>query len=111
MNAINRRESYTVELARDFKIDEADSPLEAQRKKERAQQCERLEYVETRCPPGTNFPPRRRTETLFVNATVRGYAEDSEENLPWVVEIELPKLVNRSPPGGSWFHSWNTSQP
>ncbi|KAL2760117.1 hypothetical protein ACRALDRAFT_2116378, partial [Sodiomyces alcalophilus JCM 7366] len=50
LTAINKRESYTIELARDFKIDGADSRLEAQRKEERIRHCEASGYVETCCP-------------------------------------------------------------
>ncbi|ROT42925.1 hypothetical protein SODALDRAFT_26689 [Sodiomyces alkalinus F11] len=110
LTAINHRESYPIELAQHFKIDRADSRLEAQRKKEHKRHCEEKGYVETRYPEGVTSPFQSPTRTLFVNATVRGDSEDSEENFPWLVELDLPCVEHRTPIDYSWFERGDTPE-
>lgn len=88
---IDNERSFLVEKLvglRDSRYDTPEIKAEKQRKREhfREERC----IATSHCADAAN-PLQAGTQTLFVNASIRGVAADYPVQPPWLIDIELPR--------------------
>ena len=88
---IDNERSVLVEKLSTVKGSKFDPPetLEAKSKKMKFYACERC-CATSHCTGDSN-PLEYNSQTLFVNAAIEGRSDDYPVQLPWLVDIELPK--------------------
>lgn len=84
---INHGESYLIESRATLQAGNFDSQEGIEEKAER-----RRRLAEQGCRVVDDTPIRPGEQTLFVNAAVEG-AEDDRQQLPWLINVQLPKGV------------------
>ncbi len=89
---IDNDKSTTVEKLSGFKCSKFDTPESKEEKSKKEQYYRQQGYYATTHCTGDATPLEYGAQTLLVNAAIQGTEEDSPQ-LPWLVELELPKAA------------------
>ncbi|KAI1778923.1 Metallo-dependent phosphatase [Hypoxylon cercidicola] len=88
--AVDEDESTVIEKISTLSTTRFDTVSLAQRKLDKRNELEARGYAAaSHC--ATDARPLQPGQTLFVNASIEGSVRDIPQNLPWVVEIDLPR--------------------
>lgn len=87
---IDNERSVVVDKLSGFRQSKFDSPKSKEPRARKTEHCRRERCYATSHCAGDAYPLEFGKQTLFVNAAIQG-TEESPRQLPWLVEIELPR--------------------
>ncbi|KAI5863936.1 ser/Thr protein phosphatase family protein [Durotheca rogersii] len=91
---IDNSRSFVIEQLNTLQRGKFDTPEDAKRKEEKVRKYAEQKFCGASYCYGDRTVPEAGKQTLFVNASVKG-DEDMPIQLPWLVELELPKVATR----------------
>jgi len=97
---IDNNKSFVVEQLSTLRPSRFDTPEDAKEREERVNKYTEQKFCDTSHCPDSKTPLDAGKQTLFVNAAIKG-DEDMPIQLPWLVELRLPRADVRSEAGES----------